>query len=106
MVAFRKVVSSGLARGRSWAAESLLLVAVWLAVAVEAMATWLGRWLLKQAGGRAPAEGVVAAVIMIAFFAGLALVVGKLVGPPVTAKVTCIVTMLQSSSANPATPTC
>lgn len=109
MVAFRTVVS-GLARGRMAAAESLLMVAVWLAVAVEEIATWLGSWLPKESParlrGRSAAEGLVSAVIMVAFFAGLALLVGRMVGPAVTTRVTCTVTMLQQSSANPVPPTC
>jgi hypothetical protein len=100
------MVKRGVARGRTEVLERLLLIAVWLSATVEMMATWSGCWMRTHARGRAPAEGVVAGVIMIAFFAGLALLVGRLVGPPVTAKVTCIVSMLQSSSASTVTPTC
>ena len=107
MLAWRTVVN-GLARGRMAAAESLLVLVVWLAVAADATAARLAGLLLGHGRRlrRAPAQGVVETVIIVAIFAGLALVVGKLIGPAVASRVACLVQELQSSSTAPTPPNC
>jgi hypothetical protein len=104
----QQVVVNGLTRGRLAASDSLLLVVVWLAVEVDAIGTGVAGWLLENGRriGRAPAQGVVEAVIIAAFFAGLALLVGKLVGPAVATRVGCLVQELQASSGSPTPPGC
>ena len=103
-----QTVANGLARGRMAAAEALLVLAVWLAVAADATGARLSGWLLGHARRlrRAPAQGVVEAVIIAAIFAGLALVVGKLIGPAVVSRVNCLLQELQSSSTAPTPPNC
>ena len=107
MLAWKTVVN-GLARGRMAAAEAVLALTVWLAVAADATGAQLAGWLLGHGRRlrRAPAQGVVEVVIIAAIFAGLALVVGKLIGPAVVSRVNCLLQELQSSSTAPTPPNC